>query len=131
MNTKFAFFFLFFAIAATIFAEKIPEKREDASHVIVGTVKEIYKSDNGEHTSYIVLIKIETVEKGKGYKEGEFLYASCFKRKPIRTILLVPGTSGHKSVPARGERIRAFINKADGLMEGVYPEWYDLLKKKP
>ncbi|MFK7850573.1 MAG: hypothetical protein AB8D78_06300 [Akkermansiaceae bacterium] len=110
--------------------EKVPERREDASHVVVGKVSEVFKSDGQEYVAYVVKIQVEKVEKGKGPAKGHFFYAECFERKPHEGPgVPEPGASGHTGVPKAGERIRVFTNNGNSANEGVYPDWYDVLSK--
>lgn len=50
--------------------ERIDESREDASHVVVGEVTEVFESDGEEYVGYLVRIRIEELEKGTGPAKG-------------------------------------------------------------
>ena len=111
--------------------ERISEQRENASHVVVGEVTNVFKSDGREYIGYVVRIRVEAVEKGDGPAVGQFFYAECFDRKPHKGPgSPAPGASGHSGVPEVGDRVRVFTNEEDSIYEGVYPNWYDLLPKR-
>ena len=62
--------------------ERINESREDATHVVVGEVTEVFKSDGKEYVGYVVRIRVEELEKGAGPTKGQYFHAECFERKP-------------------------------------------------
>ena len=109
-------------------AERIPEKREDATHQLIGEVVEVTKDRKGEYTYFTVKLRIESIAKGEGFHPGDPIEVTCFKRN--RGILLKPGASGHGNPPKKGTRIRAFINRTPRRTEGVYPSWFDILGDK-
>ncbi|NNC90813.1 MAG: hypothetical protein HKN82_20350 [Akkermansiaceae bacterium] len=109
-------------------AERISEKREDATHEITGRVVAVKKDWGGEYTTFVVKVRIETIKKGDGFKPGDVMEVSCFKRN--RRIFLTPGASGHGDPPKKGARIRAFVNRSPRKTEGVYPDWFDVLEDK-
>ena len=117
-----------FACCAAALAERPAQDRKEASHVVVGTVERVFQSDRGPELGYIVAIRIEKLEKGNGYEDGDVFYAYCFQRK--RNAPRVPSASGHRAVPRPEQRIRAFVNRQYGEMEGVYPNWFDVLKQE-
>src|SRR5262245_12869013 len=96
-------------------AERVPDRREDASHVVSGTVKRVYSRDssppgwNAEtYTHFVLALAVDAVEKGKGVAGGEVIYVHCFQR--TRAGFLAPGMEGHTRIPGEGDRIRAFLN---------------------
>jgi len=108
--------------------ERINEFRKDATHVVLGEVTKVFKSDGEEYVGYVVRIQVEALEKGAGPAKGQHFYAECFERKPhIGPGGPAPGASGHSGVPKVGDRVRVFTNEKKAIYEGVYPNWYDVL----
>src|SRR5262245_6897593 len=96
-------------------AERVPDRREDASHVVSGTVKRVYSRDssppgwNAEtYTHFVLALAVDAVEKGKGVAGGEVIYVHCFQC--TRAGLFAPGMGGHTRIPGEGDRVRAFLN---------------------
>lgn len=119
---------LILAVCSFAFAERPPQERGEASHVVVGHVERIFTDEGRSEIGYIVAIRIESVERGDGWKPEQLFYAYCFQRK--RSAPRVPAAYGHKHVPKVGQRIRAFVHHANGEMEGNYSDWFDVLKSK-
>ena len=110
--------------------EKIPEFRKDATHVVVGEITKVFKSEGKEYISYVVRIRVEVLEKGSGAVAGQHFYAECFQRIPHNGPgVAAPGASGHSGVPKVGDRVRVFVKDKESIYEGVYPNWYDALAK--
>lgn len=109
-------------------AERPPEDRDSASHILTGTVEAVFKRDGGANNEYVIALRIEKLEKGEGWEPGEVFYAYCFQRKPDAPK--IPSAGGHKAVPKEGQRIRAFVHRRDGTFEGNYPNWFDVLPKE-
>lgn len=119
-----------FAIPLTGFADRAPDERSSAKFVVEGTVESVDKSEDGEHDWFLVRIKVTKVEKGDKVKAGD-----VFKITGYRLVRPKPKTfasRGHDGVPAKGEKIRAFVSgyETHGGYEGVYPEWFDKLEAK-
>lgn len=126
------------ALVSNAPAERAPEERSDATHVVIGTVEGVYarKADGTIH--YIVEIAVEKVEKGDGLKPGAKVYAACYRHDHDRLKgknlseaelkqELFRGSSYDK-VPKEGERIRAFVKLFGGKYYGIFPSWYDTVK---
>jgi hypothetical protein len=109
-----------------IVAERLPEKRETASHVIVGVVDAVFERRTKEHRQFIVRIRVTQVEKGDGIAAGQFFHAYCFQRRAF--VRMIPGEGGHRAIPAEGQRIKAFVHYRSGRSEGNYPDWFDALE---
>jgi hypothetical protein len=129
-----------FVLTATAFAERAPEERSTASHVIIGKVEGVYVRETPSTRDYIVEIAIEKVEKGKGPRAKSTVYVGCYlwntsegkgkklsskdkKRKAMRG----PAYDG---VPKEGDRVKVWAKWKDGKYFGVFPSWYDVLKEK-
>ena len=69
-------------LATGVLAERAPEDRRQATHVVVGKVEGVYvrKVDGTLH--YVVEIAIEKIEKGYGLKVGEMFYVRCYQWDP-------------------------------------------------
>jgi hypothetical protein len=126
------------ALAAAASAERAPEDRGDATHVVVGTVEGAYARTEKGFVHYIVEIAVEKVTKGEGLKPGDTLYARCYRwnsdyykkmpeRESKRALLSFSSYSG---VPGEGQRVRVYTVRRGGKYVGVYPDWYDVLKRE-
>src|SRR5574341_1833549 len=102
------------------------EKREEADFILSGVVAAVYTRETTGYRDYIIEIKVEQVEKGAGIKEGDPFRAFCYQRKEGKGGLEFD-TAGHTTVPKEGQRVKAFINRAGGRNEGVYPDWIDIV----
>ena len=107
-------------------AERPVEKRERADYVVTGAVTAVYSRETPGYREYVVELRIEQVEKGAGVKKGDTFRAFCYQRKPGKGGLEFD-TAGHTTVPKEGQRVKAFVNRAGGRYEGVYPDWVDTL----
>jgi hypothetical protein len=136
-----------FGLAAEAFAERAPEPRNSATHIVVGTVEGVYARDEKDTRYYLVEIAIEKVEKGEGFKPGETFYVGCYlwipdyyKGKKLteqQQKQLTFRGSPYSGVPKEGERVRVYA-KHDavyatgrrGKYSGIYPDWYEVVKGK-
>jgi hypothetical protein len=118
------------ALPLFVFADRAPDERSSAKFVVEGVVESVEKSADGEHDWFVVRIKLTKVDKGDKVKSGDVFKATCYRlvRPKPKTFASV----GHSGVPAKGEKIRAFVSDHDthGGYEGVYPEWFDKLEVK-
>ena len=134
-------------LAAETFAERSPENRSEATHVMLGTVAGVYLREKGDTRYYLVEIAIEKVEKGKGFKPGGTFYVSCYlwvpdyyKGKKLtrrQEKELVLRGAAYDGVPREGERVRVyamhqakFADGRSGKYDGIYPSWYEVVKGK-
>src|SRR5262249_16561594 len=69
-------------LPAETYAERRPEGRSEATHVVVGTVEGVYLRERGDTRYYLVVIAIEKVEKGDGFKPGGTFYVGCYLWTP-------------------------------------------------
>jgi hypothetical protein len=113
------------AIVSDLYAERPPERREDATYVITGTVDGLYVRKTRYYSHYIVKIRVEQVERGKDLQPGDVFYAACFRRDP--NAPREPSPQGHATIPREGQRVRVYVNDLRGENEGVYPNWVDIL----
>jgi hypothetical protein len=120
----------FLALPVSGFADRAPDDRSTAKFVVEGVVESVEKSADGEHDWFLVRIKLTKVEKGDNVKAGDVFKATCYRlARPKPKTFASPG---HVGVPAKGDKIRAFVSDHDthGGHEGVYPEWFDKLDAK-
>ncbi len=103
------------------------EKRETADYVITGTVRAVYVRDTKGYRSYVVEIKVDEVEKGARLKKGDTFRAYCYQRKEGFGGLAYD-TAGHTAVPREGQRIKAFVKDGGGHNEGIYPNWFYVIR---
>ena len=121
-------------------ADRAPEDRTAATHVIVGVAGEAYHRDSKVNRHYLVPITITKVEKGDGLKVGDVIYAKCNRpRRDVNTTglserekkeLLFMVDGGHNLVPNEGQKVKVFLKKWGGTYEGIFPDWADDLDKK-
>ena len=116
------------AFAANMYAERPKETLDKATFVVTGTVKKVFERDAGSYFEYMVQIRIEEVKKAANLKPKQYIYAYSFRRKPDAP--LEPSASGHIKPPKEGQRIRAHIKHNRGTMEGIYPNWFEVLKEE-
>jgi hypothetical protein len=134
-------------LAAVTYAERRPEGRSEATHVIVGTVEGVYVRQEKDTRYYLVEISIEKVEKGDGFKPGGTFYVGCYLWTPdyYKGKKLSPGEKkrlalrggAYDGVPREGERVRVYAkhqakyaNGRPGKYDGIYPSWYEVVKGK-
>jgi hypothetical protein len=134
-------------LAAETAAERRPDKRSEATHVILGTVAGVYLREKGDTRYYLVEIAIEKVEKGEGFKSGGTFYVGCYlwtpdyyKAKKLtreeQKRLAFRGAA-YGAVPKEGERVRVYAkhdavyaNGRPGKYSGIYPDWYEVVRTK-
>ena len=127
-------------LATGALAERAPEDRRQATHVVVGKVEGVYvrKVDGTLH--YVVEIAIEKIEKGDGLKVGEMFYVRCYQWDPDwpkgkrlseeeQKRLALRGAA-YDSIPKEGERVQVYAKHGWGHFAGIYPNWYDVIKDK-
>ena len=134
-------------LATDTFAERRPEDRSEATHVILGTVAGAYVREKGDTRYYLVEIAIEKVEKGEGFQPGGTFYVECYlwtpdyykgkKLTPEEEKLLAFRGAQYCGVPKEGERVRVYAkhqakyaNGQPGKYDGIYPDWYEVVKGK-
>jgi hypothetical protein len=123
-----------------VVAERAPEQREEATHVILGTVEGIYAREAKRTRHYLVDIAVTAVERGAGVKPGDRFYVRCYlwnrdyaKGKNLseeEKKQLALEWSSYDGVPKEGERVRVFAKQRGAVYDGIYPAWYDVIKGK-
>jgi hypothetical protein len=127
-------------VTAGTWAERAPEEKSFASHVVVGTVEGIYvRKENGTF-HYIVEIAVEKVEKGDGLKPGATLYVSCYQHDPdwLKGKVLTEKEqkeyafrgSSYDSLPKEGQRVRAYAKQWGSKYAALFPSWHEPIKGK-
>jgi hypothetical protein len=134
-------------LVAEAHAERRPEERSEATHVIVGTVEGVYVREKGDTRYYLVEVSIEKVEKGGGFKPGGTFYVGCYlwtpdyyKGKKLsreeQKRLAFHGAA-YDGVPKEGQRVRLYAkhqakyaNGRPGKYDAIYPGWYEVVKGK-
>src|SRR5947208_16946236 len=66
------------ALLGESLAERPPQYRSRATHVVSGNVQGVYVRREGRTIDYLIEIAIEKAEKGDGLKAGEMLYVGCY-----------------------------------------------------
>src|SRR5262249_1343573 len=126
--------------SAEVFAERAPEQRSDATHVVVGTVEGVYVREKKGTGYYLVEIAVEKGETGAGFKPGEAFYVACYRWVPDyykgkklteaeRRELAFRG-GAYSGVPREGQRVRVYAkhqakyaNGRPGKYDGIFPDW--------
>jgi hypothetical protein len=106
-------------------AERLTEKKEQATHVVSGVIKDIVAKESkfetdGIMTNYTAEIAIDTVDKGKGLKAGETVKAYWFHvtKTPSKPL---PAAYGHDLKAAKkGAAVRAYLMKRKDGFEVIY-----------
>ena len=111
------------------------ELRDDAAHIIVGKVQQVYtarrKEKDWEYADSVAEIAVESTEKGTGIAPGELVYVRYWNVKWIGSTQPPPHSSGHQGV-APGDNIRAFVtvNKKDKGRDAILPNGLNPLTSK-
>ena len=113
-------------LVARVSGELPADPRESATYVVAGKVTKVFARDNDGFTDFVVQIRIDDIEKGEGYRSGDFIYAYAFKRKAGGSTG-EPGIGGHREIPKEGQHIKAWIKHAKGRMDALYPKWFEVL----
>lgn len=116
-------------LAAPALAERAPDDKGKATHVVTGTVEKVYTRRDGRLTEYLVQVRVQAAEKGDGYKDGDRMYVACYRRD--RSPLAIADDLGHAGVPKEGDQIKAWVHRrAGGRLEGNFPAWFEAVKEK-
>ena len=128
------------AFPSDVLAERPPEQRDQATHVVLGTVEGVYVREDGRARDYLVEIAVEKIEKGDGLKLGEPFFARCYLWNPDfykgkklsekEQKQLAPQGPAYDGVPKEGERVRVYAKHRAGKYHGIYPDWYDVVPSK-
>lgn len=117
------------ALVAAVRAEMPPQMRETATHVVTGTAERVYRTRDLEIDRYLVALRIAEVHKGEGLAKGDLVYLPCFVwARPSPGAV---GASGHRTIPAPGDRLRAYLRHGHGHYGPLYPDWADVLEPGP
>jgi hypothetical protein len=129
------------ALPLVAFADRPPQSRDKATHVVVARVEAVYAQEGatGANQQCVVEVTVEKVERGGGLKAGTALYACIYRPNPNapdlkkmterdqeRYLLTVDG--GHDPAPRPGSRVRVFLIHSAGRYTGVFHRWVDILK---
>jgi hypothetical protein len=121
------------------FGARVAEKREHATHVFTGKVKAVHVEKKNGFLDYVIEVTVESVEKGEGMKAGDAVPISCYLRDPDwlngKTLSkeeqlkdAMRRDSSYRGVPKEGEHIKVYARKVKEKFDGIYPDWYDLVK---
>ncbi len=133
VNRQIVSVFLVLSTPALALAERAPEAKDSATHVVTALVTDRFGKDRSlgflseTYTDFVVVLKVQKVERGDGVHAGQVLHVHCFQRTRNAPLPL-PGMAGHNHVPKPGQRIRAYLNERAGVYEFVYPDglaWLD------
>jgi hypothetical protein len=112
------------ALGASALADRLAEKKESATHVVIGKVQAVYTRESRDYRYYIAEVRISEVIKGHGLAPGNFFYASSYQRKPGAVGW---DGAGHLSVPTAGQHVKVYLRYDRGLFSGVYPDWCETM----
>ena len=129
------------ALPVATFADRPPESRDKATHVVVGRIEGVYAQEGatGANQGCLVEIAIEKVERGDGLATGKLLYVSIYRNNPNapgqkkmterelkQYLLTVDG--GHNPPPGKGTRVRVFLLHSGERYTGIFHDWVEVLK---
>lgn len=109
------------------------EVRREATHIVVGKVRAVYRSvETGrdfERTRGVVELLIEEVEKGEGPKGGEVIYVRFWNDRWVGKGPVTPHSGGHH-VPAVGSAVRAYVRRdREGSYEALLPNGLEAMRE--
>ena len=58
-----------------VHAERKPQRRSEATHVVVGQVTGVFESARSEYIRRVVRIRVEAIDRGDGLVAGRYFYA--------------------------------------------------------
>lgn len=109
----------------------LKELTSESSQIIVGKVRAVYstseKSNDWQNTHSIAEIEVGHVEKGIGTTTGDIVYAHFWNKNWIGTGTPEPHSQGHIGV-SKGETVRAYLNRKDGIDHVLLPNGFSSLK---
>lgn len=140
-----------FLSLSSVFAERAPlspEKlQKESTHIFEGKVLGVYSrtADSNLYgvgtlvTRYVVEIEVDAVEKGQEIHPTHIVYVRAWKLKRRGATGLVPGPSGHFTIPEEGDQVRVHaaqghygpMGQDDRGMSAVYPNGFTVLKAEP
>jgi S1-C subfamily serine protease len=105
------------------------QPKEQATVVVEGVVREIYRSARQGQTDYLVQVKVNRAESGRSPRER------------ARILLPAPGDDVYVHVaevagsrftlPEERSQVRVYLYpRPQGGWEGAYPEWFDLTARE-
>lgn len=114
------------AVGPAAMAERPSQPKSEAVYVFEGIVESVEETKEDGIDYYVVAIKMTKILKGD-LTAGNLFNVSCFqvrKFKPGTT-----GAAGHNAIPAKGDKIKAYVNKQEqrGGREALYPTWFEKL----
>jgi hypothetical protein len=114
--------------ACYVTAMSAPEKRDQATHVIIGKVERVFSRDSKNLKESLAQIRIESIEKGSGYTPQTVLHVYCFC--PVEHFFIKATGPGRIKAPKEGQRVKAFVRTSqDGTVSGLLnTEWFDVLE---
>lgn len=106
-------------------AERPPQKREEATNVVTGVIKQIETKESpfggdGVRTDYVAEIAVEKSDKGEGVKPGDTIKVTWFRvtKNPTKPIV---GAFGHAYAAAKkGATVRVYLMKGKGDYTVIY-----------
>jgi len=127
-------------LALTASAARRLEKRESATHVFTGKVRTLHRERNRGFLDYTVDVKVTSIEKGEGLKVRDVVPIRCYLRDPDWLKGKTIGDeerrkdglrrdSSYLAVPKEGDEIKVYARKDHEKFEGIYPDWFDEIKK--
>jgi len=120
-----ASFVLILALTAgSALAERPPETRAEADHVVTGVIEKIETENSdfggGIKTEYKATLRVTKVERGAGIKAGKTIAVHWFHvtKRPAKSM---PGAYGHHyEVARKGAAVRVYLMKGPERLEVIY-----------
>jgi hypothetical protein len=126
---------------ASVSAERAPlspdKLQRESTHIVEGEVLGVYSQEAKSNlygkgtllTRYIIEIEVEKVVDGKDIEPKDVIYVRAWRLKRRGAAGVVPGPSGHFSLPEQGDKVRVYAaqgrypptGQTDRGMTVVYP----------
>ena len=119
---------LFCSVARSEVPLMSPEElRSDASLVVIGKVRAVYRSEkitgNWERITSVAELAVASVEKGESVRPGGVVYAQFWNQRPIEEGPPEPHSSGHHAVDV-GDHVRAYLVTKQGAYHALLPNGF-------
>ncbi len=128
-----------FLASAAVAPRSSEEMMVEATHVVRGKVIALSSKTQKSKVErglliardriFKITLKVNSVEKGKGLKQGNELTFEAWQ--PSTRIPAIPGPQGHQPVPGKGDLVKVFLlfNKKSKTYHPIMPNGITIPKK--
>jgi hypothetical protein len=138
MRPRAALIPIFVALIGTPAPGEVPLLRPDelkdfSTHIVTGEVRRIYtdveNDGHYERTNGVAEVAVTGLEKGDGLKAGGLVYARFWGKRWVGEGEPPPDAYGHHDVPAKGKRVRIFLERSkDGGYDVLLPNGFNPIR---